>query len=198
MVNIRLGLTILGVALVATGCSRFIDNGSLDHKNTERLAPLTLPSDAQARPFTPLYPAPRIDAAAIQNTPDFVSKNGKRFELPRPKFETVITTPALATTVGSATLVEDGSRNPLLKIEGDAATVWRYTLATLTSLNVKFSSKSKSGYETEVDYEGKSFILRLNSIGNSNTLAAFDTNNNFIDAELASELLTQISQNWPA
>lgn len=197
MLKIRLGMTLLTVALAATGCSRFIDNGSLDHKTASSLPPLQLPNDIQARSPTPLYPAPRIDEAALQNTPDFVSKNGKRFELPRPKLDTPLTTATLSQAVGKAVLVQDGNQNPLLKIEGDANSVWRYTLATLSTLNLK-AQPSDQGYDAQVVYQDQTFTLRLSSSGTSNTLAVLDAKRNFANAEIAMELLTQISQNWPA
>ena len=197
MLNLRLGMTLLTVALAATGCSRFIDNGSLDHKTSSSLPPLQLPTDVQARSSSPLYPAPRIDEAALQNTPDFVSKNGKRYELPRPASATPIIAANVSKAVGKAVVVQDGNQNPLLKIEGDASSVWRYTLATLSSLNLNVNTDAKS-YDAKVVYQNQTLTLRLSSSGTSNTIAVLDAKNNFADAEMAADLLTQISQNWPA
>jgi hypothetical protein len=41
------------------------------------------------------------------------------------------------TTAWSPSIVTDGNKNPLLQIDGNSATIWQYTLATLSSLKLQ-------------------------------------------------------------
>ena len=201
--QLRLGLTLALSALCLAGCSTLgISNGSLDYKNTTTVEPLNYPEGATVRPATPLYPAPIVEQLAIQNAPNFDNKRGNRFEMPRPEQAKITVSSDQATTlnesVGRPQLLTDGNGNPLIKIDGNSATIWQYTGATLSSLNYKTSSQSKKAYETTVKIENQTYILRLTSVGTSNTLALFNADNTFADKEKAAELLSQIYQNWPA
>jgi len=95
-------------------------------------------------------------------------------------------------------LVTDGNQNPLLKIDGNSATIWQYTLAALSSLNHTVVGQSKNSYEVTVKVDQQTYVLRLSSAGSSNTLAVFNADSSFADKEKAADLLAQIYQNWPA
>ena len=197
--QLRFGLTLALSALSLAGCSSIgIKNGSLDYKDTTTLAPLKYPEGSMVRPVTPLYPAPIVEQKAIDNAPKFENKRGNRFEVPRPN-ETSIQAVAESTTeAGRPQILTDGNANPLIKIDGNSATIWQYTLATLSSLNHTVVGQSKTAYEATVKVDNKTYVLKLTSVGSSNNLAVFNTDNSFADKEVAAELLTQIYQNWPA
>ena len=201
--QLRLGLTLALSALSLAGCSSLgISNGSLDYKNTTTVEPLNYPEGTMVRPASPLYPAPIVDAQAIQHAPKFENKRGNRYEVPRPETAKINTSTdessASSESVGRPQLLTDGNGNPLIKIDGNSATIWQYALATLSSLNIKVDSQSKSGYEATLKIDKQTYILKLNSVGSSNTLALFNADNSFADKEKAAELLSQIYQNWPA
>ena len=201
--QLRLGLTLALSALSLAGCSSLgISNGSLDYKNTTTIEPLNYPEGTMVRPAAPLYPAPIVDPQAIQHAPKFENKRGNRYEVPRPESAQVNTSTdessAPNESVGRPQLLTDGNGNPLIKIDGNSATIWQYTLATLSSLNIKANSQSKSGFETTFKVDNQTYILKLNSVGSSNTLALLNADNSFADKEKAAELLSQIYQNWPA
>ena len=200
--QLRFGLTLALSAFGFVGCSSMgINNGSLDYKNTASLEPLKYPEGSMVRPATPLYPAPKVDPLAIEHAPKLENKKGNRFAIPRPN--QVQENPSINsqddhTTVSRPQLVRDGNQNPLLKIDGNSATIWQYTLATLSSLNHTIIGQSKNRYEVTIKVDQKVYVLRLSSVGSSNNLAVFNADNSFADQEIAAELLTQIYQNWPA
>jgi len=201
--QLRFGLALSLSALSLAGCNSIgISNGSLNYKNTTTLAPLKYPEGATVRPATPLYPAPVVDALALEHAPNFDNKAGNRFELPRP--EQVQRTPQAqqsteaAASVGRPQLLTDGNGNPLIKIDGSSAIIWQYTLATLSSLNHQVVGQSKNGYEATVKANNQNYVIRLTSVGSSNNIAIFNADSSFADKAKASELLTQIYQNWPA
>ena len=200
--QLRFGLTLVLSALSLAGCSSIgIKNGSLDYKDTTTLAPLKYPEGSMVRPAMPLYPAPIVEQMAIDNAPKFENKRGNRFEVPRPDDASVKAVPQStegSTEVGRPQLVTDGNQNPLLKIEGNSDTIWQYTLATLGSLNHTIAGQSKNRHEVTLKVDQQTYVLRLTSVGTSNNLAVFNANNSFADPQKAAELLTQISQNWPA
>ena len=47
-------------------------------------------------------------------------------------------------------------------------------------------------------YQDKNYQLRLTPSGASNTVGVYNTDNNFADSDVASEILALIYQNWPA
>lgn len=203
--QLRLGLTLALSALSLAGCSAIsLNNGSLDYKNATTQEKLKYPEGALVRPATPLYPAPVVDPLALEHAPEYVNKRGNRFDLPRPTVAqeaTSINTTTENTTsasLGKPQLLADGNGNPLLKIEGDSDTIWKYTIATLSSLNLNVVAKGKTAQEVTMKIDGQTYVLKLNSVGSTNTLAVFDAKNNFADKEKAAELLSQIYQNWPA
>ena len=202
MMQLRFGFTLVLSALSLAGCSTIgISNGSLDYKNTTTLEPLKYPEGTMARPATPLYPAPVVEPLAIQNAPKFENKRANRFDLPRPEVAQIAPSNLNADasmTLGRPQLLTDGNANPLIKIDGNSATIWQYTLATLSSLNYSVIGQSKNGYEATVKIDNKTYVLRLTSVGSSNNLAVFNADSSFADKEKAAELLTQIYQNWPA
>ena len=202
MMQLRFGFTLVLSALSLAGCSTIgISNGSLDYKNTTTLEPLKYPEGTMARPATPLYPAPVVEPLAIQHAPKFENKRANRFDLPRPEVAQIAPSNLNADasmTLGRPQLLTDGNANPLIKIDGNSATIWQYTLATLSSLNYSVIGQSKNGYEATVKIDNKTYVLRLTSVGSSNNLAVFNADSSFADKEKAAELLTQIYQNWPA
>ncbi|WP_288454388.1 lipoprotein-34 precursor (NlpB) [uncultured Acinetobacter sp.] len=201
--QLRLGLTLAISALSLAGCSSLgINNGSLDYKNTTTVEPLKYPEGSTVRPATPMYPAPIVDPLALQHAPKFENKKGNRYDVPRPEVAQVNTSAdesvTSTETVGRPQILTDGNGNPLIKIDGNSATIWQYTLATLSSLNYKLIGQSKNANEATVKIDNSTYILRLSSVGSSNTLAVFNADNSFADKEKAAGLLTQIYQNWPA
>ncbi len=62
----------------------------------------------------------------------------------------------------------------------------------------KLHFTTKHANEATVKIDNSTYVLKLNSVGSSNTLAVFNADNSFADKEKAAELLTQIYQNWPA
>ena len=200
--QLRLGLSLTLSVFSLAGCSSLaVNNGSLDYKETTSLEALQYPEGAMVRPATPLYPAPTVDPLAIENAPKLENQRGNRFALPRPQAQTENTAQAELTesnAVGKPQLVTDGNLNPLLKIDGNSATIWQYTLATLSSLNHSIVAQSKNATDVTIKIDQKSYVLRLSSVGSSNSLAVFNTDNTFADKQVAAELLAQIYQNWPA
>ena len=201
MMQLRLGVVLVISALSLAGCGRFaLNNHSLDYKKAQALEPLKFPDNATVRPFTPLYPAPTVDALAIEHAPNFVNKTGNRYALPRPEAMQSSGNPAASTTatLGRPQLVMDGNKNPLLKVDGPTATVWQYTFATLSSLNYKVVSQAENGYEATIKVGDQNYLLKLSAVGTSNTVALFKLDTTFADQATATEVLTQIYQNWPA
>ena len=201
MMQLRLGVVLVISALSLAGCGRFaLNNHSLDYKKAQALEPLKFPDNATVRPFTPLYPAPTVDALAIEHAPNFVNKTGNRYALPRPEAMQSSGNPAASTTatLGRPQLVMDGNKNPLLKVEGPTATAWQYTFATLSSLNYKVVSQAENGYEATIKVGDQNYLLKLSAVGTSNTVALFKLDTTFADQATATEVLTQIYQNWPA
>ena len=201
MMQLRLGVVLVISALSLAGCGRFaLNNHSLDYKKAQALEPLKFPDNATVRPFTPLYPAPTVDALAIEHAPNFVNKTGNRYALPRPEAMQSSGNPAASTTatLGRPQLVMDGNKNPLLKVDGPTAAAWQYTFATLSSLNYKVVSQAENGYEATIKVGDQNYLLKLSAVGTSNTVAMFKLDTTFADQATATEVLTQIYQNWPA
>ena len=200
--QLRFGLMLGISALSLAGCSTLgISNGSLNYQKTTTLEPLKYPEGSTARPATPLYPAPVVDQLALDNAPVFENKRGNRFEMPRPEVAQNTATAqnqADNTQVGRPQILMDGNGNPLIKIDGNSATIWQYTLATLSSVNMNVTGQSKNAYEATVKVEKATYVIKLTSVGSGNNLAVFNTDNSFADKTVATELLTQIYQNWPA
>ena len=197
--QLRLSVVLAISALSLVGCGRFaLNNHSLDYKQAQALEPLKFPENTQVRPFTPLYPAPTVEQLAIDNAPKFENKSGNRYALPRP--DTMRQTNAAVTTtaLGQPQLLVDGNKNPLLKVEGSSTAVWQYTLATLGSLNYKVVKQAENGYEATIRVDDQNYVLKLSAVGSSNTVALFKLDTTFADPTVATEVLTQIHQNWPA
>ena len=146
--QLRFGLTLALSALSLAGCSSLaIKNGSLDYKDTTTLEPLKYPQGSMVRPATPLYPAPVVETLAIENAPKLENERGNRFALPRPEKAETNSVPANqldVTNVSRPQLLRDGNQNPLLKIDGNSATIWQYTLASLSTLNHTLVGQSKN------------------------------------------------------
>lgn len=201
MMQLRLGVVLVISALSLAGCGRFaLNNHSLDYKKAQALEPLKFPENATVRPFTPLYPAPTVDPLAIQHAPTFENKTGNRYALPRPEaLKATSNTPEVAaTTLGRPQLVMDGNKNPLLKVEGPTAAAWQYAFATLSSLNYQVIAQASNGYEATIKVGDQNYLLKLSAVGSNNTIALFKLDTTFADTAVATEVLNQIYQNWPA
>ncbi|AVN23689.1 MULTISPECIES: hypothetical protein [Acinetobacter] len=199
--QLRLGLVLAVSALSLAGCGRFaINNHSLDYKNAKQLAPLEYPADATVRPATPLYPAPTVEQRAIDNAPKFENKRGNRYALPRPEQTqgnaTLDASAQTTTALGRPQLVTDGNKNPLLKVDGNTAEIWQYTKATLSTLN--FNIIAQGSNQATIKVNDNTYVLKLTGVGSSHTLALFNVDNTFASPDVATEVLNQIYQNWPA
>ena len=118
--------------------------------------------------------------------------------MPRPQLAQVTPAQTMTTTTSRPTPLVDGNQNPLLKMEGETSEVWQYTLATLSSLNYPVTISNKDRYQASVQVDSKAVVIKLTSLGSTQTLAVFNTDGSFANQELAAQLLTQIYQNWPA
>lgn len=201
MMQLRLGLVLAVSALSLAGCGRFaINNHSLDYKNAKQLAPLEYPADATVRPATPLYPSPTVEQRAIDNAPKFENKRGNRYALPRPEQTqgnaTLDASAQTTTALGRPQLVTDGNKNPLLKVDGNTAEIWQYTKATLSTLN--FNIIAQGSNQATIKVNDNTYVLKLTGVGSSHTLALFNVDNTFASPDVATEVLNQIYQNWPA
>lgn len=201
MMQLRFGLMLSLAAMSLAGCSSLgISNGSLKYKKAPEMGEVKYPEGALVRPATPLYPAPSVEPMALEHAPNFANSKGNRFALPRPEQQgnTVGSQTVEDAAVGPVKLLTDGNGNPLLNVSGDPATIWQYALATLSSLNQNIVAKSKNAYEVTVKNDKQVYVLRMTSVGSSNNIAIFNADSSFADKAKASELLTQIYQNWPA
>jgi uncharacterized lipoprotein len=199
MMQLRFGFILTLSAISLAGCSSIaVKNGSLDYKEATELSALQYPEGAMVRPATPLYPAPVVDTLALEHAPKLANAKGNRFALPRPQSAQPQMAPSVTTTLSRPSPIIDGNQNPLLKVEGDSGEIWQYTLATLSSLNYDVINSSKDRYEVSIKVDGQTFLLKLTSLGATQTLAVFNADSSFADKEIAAQLLTQIYQNWPA
>lgn len=197
----RAGLVLSLSVLAITGCSRFsISNNSLDYKKTKVLAPLQLPNDS-TRPMTAIYPAPVIDPVALENAPNFINKQGNRFEMPAPKALTVMNNSSPSIGIGAPTqpvIVTDGNGFPLMKIEGDTNRVWDLMSAALSVSNIKVIDRNQTAGWVSIRLDKQTVYLRLNRSGSMTTITVQDDKNALIDKDAASDVLVQLNQNWPA
>lgn len=202
MMQLRFGLMLSLAAMSLAGCSSMgISNGSLKYKKAPEMDVVKYPEGALVRPASPLYPAPVVEPLALEHAPNFANSKGNRFALPRPEQQQaapVMSDDVAAAAIGQPRLLTDGNGNPLLNVSGDPATIWKYTLATLSSLNQNVIGQSKNAYEVTVKNNNQIYVLRMTSVGSSNNIAMFNADSSFADKTKASELLTQIYQNWPA
>ena len=199
--QLRFGLFFALSALSLSGCTMIgINNGSLDYKDTTTQKALEYPENTLVRPATPLYPAPTIEDLALEHAPNLENKRGNRFALPRPEQTNVnAQAPVVESNeIGRPALVKDGNGNPLIKIDGNATTIWQYTLATMNILNHPLINANKNGTEATFSIAENSYVVKLTSVGTSNNIAVFNTDGSFADPEKAADLLAQIYQNWPA
>lgn len=80
-------MLIVGSTLLLSGCQSakgFLskrDNGSLEYQQSQKLAPLQMPTNQNAAPFTPLYPTPNVG----ENTLILQNDAGKQYQLPQPQ-----------------------------------------------------------------------------------------------------------------
>lgn len=198
-VGLVLGLSLLTLA-VTPGCSRFsVDNHSLAYKQSTILPPLQLPA-TQTRPMTAIYPAPVIDPAAMEAAPNFANQKGNRFEMPRPQNSGVLNADSNL-GIGAPSrpaLVTDGNGYPLLKIEGDASRIWDMLAASLSVANITVVDRNQNAGWVAIKADNQTVYLRLNRAGTITTVTVQNEKNALIDKNLASDVLVQLSQNWPA
>lgn len=201
-VGLRVGV-IVGLSIVAlTGCSRLsINNNSMNYKEAIVLPPLQLPAGEATRPITAIYPTPKIDPVAIEQAPMFANKRGNRFEMPTPQALPDNLRNSATLSVGAPSkpvLVTDGNGYPLLKIEGDANRIWDLLNAALSVGNFKVLDRNQMKSFVQIKYENQDVFLRLNRTGTITAITIQDANNKLIDKDIASDLLAQLNQNWPA
>lgn len=199
-VGLVLGLSLLTL-VVTPGCSRFsVDNHSLAYKEATVLPPLQLPA-GETRPMTAIYPAPAINPAALEAAPNFANQKGNRFEMPRAQNSGVINADNANVGIGAPsrpTLVTDGNGYPLLKIEGDANRIWDLLAASLSVANIQVVDRNQSAGWVAIKTDNQTVYLRLNRAGTITTITVQDDKNALIDKNLASDVLVQLNQNWPA
>lgn len=201
-VGLRVGV-VIGLSIVAlTGCSRLsISNNSMNYKEAVVLPPLQLPAGEATRPITAIYPAPKIDPAALEQAPEFSNKRGNRFEMPKPQALPTNMVAASDLSVGVPSrpiLVTDGNGYPLLKIEGDANRIWDLLGAALSVGNFNVLDRNQGKNFVQIKHENQTVYLRLNRTGTITTITVQDEKTTLIDKDIASALLTQLNQNWPA
>ncbi|OTG88229.1 lipoprotein-34 precursor (NlpB) [Acinetobacter sp. ANC 4558] len=200
--QLRFGFIAALSALSFVGCSSLsIGNGSLDYKKTTTVEPLKYPEGSVVRPATPLYPAPIIDPLALENAPKVENQKGNRFSAPRPSSLSTAKAPQVSTETSKIARpqpLSDENLNPLLKVDGNSATIWQYTLSALSSLNYPITGQSKNQYEVTVKADGHSYIVKLMPINSSNMLMVFNVDHSVAEQQAAADLLAQIYQNWPA
>lgn len=68
----------------------------------------------------------------------------------------------------------------------------------MSSLNYKIVSQADNGYEATITVGDQNYLLKLSAVGSSNTVALFKLDTTFADPTVATEVLAQIYQNWPA
>ena len=192
-------VVVLGlVSMSLLGCSRLaMDNSSLDYKSAKTVPPLKVPESLQMRPQHALYPAPEVDPRALEQAPNFSNKKGNRFDLPRPEPVAAATATSTGAAPSRPQLVQDGNGIPLLKVDGGANEVWQYVAAAVSASNLN-AKNGKTSNVTQIRYQDKNYQLRLTPSGASNTVGVYNTDNNFADSDVASEILALIYQNWPA
>lgn len=200
----RAGL-VLGLSLFTlsamSGCSRFsVDNHSLSYKQATVLPPLQLPA-GETRPMTAIYPAPVISAAALEAAPSFANAKGNRFEMPRAQGTGVNHSDSANVGIGAPSrpvLVTDGNGYPLLKIEGDANRIWDLLAAALSVANLSVVDRNQNAGWVAIKTDNQLVYLRLNRAGTITTITVQNDKNALIDKNLASDVLVQLNQNWPA
>lgn len=201
----RVGL-VVGLSVVTlAGCSRLsISNNSMNYKNAKVLAPLDMPAHS-TRPMNAIYPAPVISQPALDAAPVFANKKGNRYEVPAPNNAIQGNSADTSVGIGAPTapvLVTDGNGFPLLKIEGDSKRVWDLLTAALSVSNIQVVDRNQTAgwvsIKTSKQANAQTVFLRLNRTGIITTITVQNEKNALIDKATASELLTQINQNWPA
>jgi uncharacterized lipoprotein len=85
-----------------------------------------------------------------------------------------------------------------MKIDGDANRVWDLLNAALCVANIKVVDRNQTAGFFVIKQENQNYYLRLNRAGAATTITVQDEKNTLIDKGLASEILSQLNQNWPA
>lgn len=199
----RVGLIAVFFAAGLAGCSTFsISNNSMAYKDTIVLPPLQWPNNEQTRPIAAIYPVPKVDPAALAQSPNFSNERGNRFEMPTPQpLDKSMIIGTGVDSVGAPSkpvLITDGNGYPLMKIEGDANRVWDLLNAALSVANIKVVDRNQTAGFFVIKQENQNYYLRLNRAGAATTITVQDEKNTLIDKGLASEILSQLNQNWPA
>lgn len=197
MINLRTVLTCSLITLSLTGCARFgVSNGSTDYLATKQLAPLAVPPSLTMRPQQSLYPAPIIDEQALAHAPKFRNAKGNRFEMPRAQPVASQAANTVQFAVSHPQSLNDGSGNPLLKIDGAPAEVWTYVQAAASVGGLTVDKSSTTPYQIAIMRDNQKYQLRLTPNGSSNTLGVYDSKNNYATPDIARDILNAIAQNW--
>ena len=193
-------LLLLGLTL--TGCSKLaVNNSSLDYRDAKPLPPLQLPAGQATRPFVALYPVPPLLTQAPDNAPIVTNEKGNRFVMPAPQpLDTAALQARARVDIGRPsvpTIVVDGNRFPILRIDGNSDRGWESLLQSLTTAQIDVTKNTRATGQIEIRHDGQPYVLRLGRSGSATTVSVQDRQNALADPELTTSLLKQIIQHWP-
>ncbi len=195
-----LSMTALSVAV--TGCSSWgINNGSMDYKNAQSIAPVQVPEEFKTRQIAPLYPVPVVPSNSASEALVISNSKGNVFVVPKPKplDEAKISIAQVGDGTPSAPqLVIDGNGYPILKVSGDSSKIWDIINRTLSVANVDVKSRNAAASRFDVVIDKTTYQLRLGRIGNVTTATLQKADDSLADKTIATELLERITQNWSA
>lgn len=198
-------VTILAIAALSAGlvgCSSWsLNNGSMDYKNAQSIAPVQVPEEFRTRQIAPLYPVPVVPSNSASAALVISNQKGNVFVVPKPKplDETTITPKQVGDGAPSAPqLVIDGNGYPILKISGDATQIWEVINRTLSVANVDVKQRNAAANRFDIVIDKTTYQLRLGRIGNVTTATLQKADDSLADKTIATELLERIAQNWSA
>lgn len=198
-------VTILAIAALSAGlvgCSSWsLNNGSMDYKNAQSIAPVQVPEEFRTRQIAPLYPVPVVPSNSASAALVISNQKGNVFVVPKPKplDETTITPTQVGDGAPSAPqLVIDGNGYPILKISGDATQIWEVINRTLSVANVDVKQRNAAANRFDIVIDKTTYQLRLGRIGNVTTATLQKADDSLADKTIATELLERIAQNWSA
>ncbi|GAC1379210.1 MAG: hypothetical protein NVS3B3_17760 [Aquirhabdus sp.] len=193
-------LSIVTLGMVLASCSSIgINDGSLDYKNAQSIAPIQVPDTFKTRQIAPLYPVPVVPSNSASAA--LVLSKGDTFIVPKPKSldaATVTTAQIGDGTPSAPQLVIDGNGYPIIKVSGDASKIWDIINRTLSVANVNITARNAAASRFDVVIDKVTYQLRLGRIGNVTTIILQKADDSLADKAIAKELLERITQNWSA